>query len=195
MKETPNAPLQTHRKPTFCSDSNKEIKMCPICIGPMKSGSKLFTTDCNHTFHLNCIVHVPNFFCPCCRSYIRNADIDHCIKIIRSEVATHETCLRKLRKDYVLLKCNHMLHLQKLKRKVRLATLKMQNDLKEQEKTIAAYTNVLNATKTRLGYAFNDSTYKERKESRDIARDIIKQKKYLKLQMDEKIKMEVAVLL
>ena len=44
---------------------------CPICMECFNSESNCVITECNHSFHANCLMtHVAHngFGCPCCRS-------------------------------------------------------------------------------------------------------------------------------
>ncbi|WOL05780.1 hypothetical protein Cni_G14511 [Canna indica] len=55
------------------SGSRSSKKMCTICLGSMKAGHglALFTAECSHTFHFQCIasnVKYGNHVCPVCRA-------------------------------------------------------------------------------------------------------------------------------
>ncbi|KAG6500223.1 E3 ubiquitin-protein ligase WAV3-like [Zingiber officinale] len=53
--------------------SRSSKKICSICLGTMKAGQglALFTAECSHTFHFQCIafnVKYGNYMCPVCRA-------------------------------------------------------------------------------------------------------------------------------
>ncbi|KAJ4774225.1 Zinc finger (C3HC4-type RING finger) family protein [Rhynchospora pubera] len=59
--------------PSAASGSRSSKKICAICLGGMKSGhgQALFTAECSHTFHFQCIssnVKHGNYVCPVCRA-------------------------------------------------------------------------------------------------------------------------------
>ncbi|KAL6643128.1 hypothetical protein ACP70R_021309 [Stipagrostis hirtigluma subsp. patula] len=65
------APASTRRLSR--SGSRSSPKLCAICLGSMRSGhgQALFTAECSHKFHFNCIssnVQHGNHVCPICRA-------------------------------------------------------------------------------------------------------------------------------
>jgi len=40
---------------------------CPICLENLNNNSQVIRTKCKHDFHYDCIKHVRNDNCPCCR--------------------------------------------------------------------------------------------------------------------------------
>ncbi|KAG6475029.1 E3 ubiquitin-protein ligase WAV3-like [Zingiber officinale] len=71
MPTTPNPSSGGLRLRRSLSRSTK--KTCTICLGTMKAGQghALFTAECSHTFHFQCIafnVKYGNYVCPVCRA-------------------------------------------------------------------------------------------------------------------------------
>ena len=60
-------PMKQQLKSTVTNEENN----CPVCLDPMisnvENAPSLFTTVCNHTFHLNCLLQWEDAPCPVCR--------------------------------------------------------------------------------------------------------------------------------
>lgn len=66
-----SSPLGKGRAYTATRSTTAEVNNCPVCLDPMEldipEAPSVFTTVCNHTFHLNCLLQWEDAPCPVCR--------------------------------------------------------------------------------------------------------------------------------
>jgi len=65
-----SSPLGTSKQRPIIAPVS-EVNNCPVCLDPMElnlaDAPSLFSTVCNHTFHLNCLLQWEDAPCPVCR--------------------------------------------------------------------------------------------------------------------------------